>query len=195
MYGPTGSFVAQFLDPYVPELYTSPVAEESDVARLACESWVPLQDLGFLHNVEVRVHNDHSVHDDPDVSIVGRNLLGVPLSGGPQEPRPRRDHIVDRPVVLGGLEPTFIARVSVVEDLNLHADVRSVALKRRSDAHAAVAARLHAEIESEDEIRELLFREEVPSAIRRADQHAIFGDVAGSVTIDEGPTVEGLAVE
>ncbi len=92
-------------------------------------------------------------------------------------------------------ELAFVTLVLVIEDLNLHALVGRVALERGAYADAVVAARLGFEFEPKDEIGVFFFGQQIPSAVKRADEHVVFDQITGAVTTHQFPALETLAVE
>jgi len=111
---------------------------------------------------------------------LAHGLLGSTLAG---------HDVVDRAVVLLRAQVRVLRR-AVIEDLQLHAVVRGVALQRRADAHAVVAPGLELELEAEDEIRVLLLGQHHPAAFGGADQVAVLDGILAA-----GPTLKVRAIE
>ncbi len=174
------------------------MTEEADPAASPGQAGVLLEDSGVFDGVEVRIQDGTAVEPDHYATSVGGNLLFVPLPRRSKRiGRRRRENIVYGPVILSRLQAAAIAFVVVIEDLNLHAAVSDIALERRADTDTVVAARLHPELEAEDEIGVFLLRQEIATAVRRANEQTIFHDVTAARVplLHKGPTVESLAVE
>ena len=54
---------------------------------------------------------------------------------------------------------------------------------------------MQAKLEAQDEVRVLLRRKQIPTAIRRADQKAVLHHVSGAFLSNNLPSVEALAIE
>ena len=76
----------------------------------------------------------------------------VPFAGFLQVAGLRGNHVVDRAVVLRGLQFSTIGRGVVIQDLNLHSCIGCVAFVRSTDADPVVAAFMQAKLEAEDEV-------------------------------------------
>ncbi len=149
----------------------------------------------FANGAEIRIEDDDAIERDADASAIGHYLFSVPFTCGLEEACPRRNDIIDRSVVLFGLYFAFILFVTVIEDLNLHSDISSVALPRHANADTVVAAGFSPKFETKDEIRIFLFSQQIAAAIQWADQNAVSDDVPRSVPADERPSFGRLAVE
>ena len=91
-------------------------------------------------------------------------------------------------VLIGTQVFEFVGRV--VQDLQFHAHIGGVALRRRADAQAVVGAWGELEIEGEVKIRILLGRVEIAAGL--AQDLAVFYDVTLGVTYPAGQI---LAIE
>ena len=84
----------------------------------------------------------------------------------------RRKHVVDRPVVLRGLE-LRVLRAAVVEHLDLHPDVRGVAHERRADPDAVVRVLGQLDVEAQNEVRVFLLGVQVSAVFLRGEEDAV----------------------
>jgi hypothetical protein len=76
------------------------------------------------------------------------DFLRVPFADRLLEPAPRREHVVDRSVVLRRPE-VLVLRAAVVQHLDLDTRVRGVSLEWSADADAVVGVRRQPEVEPE----------------------------------------------
>ncbi len=170
------------------------MAQEADVAALALQSRVRLQDGGVLDLVQVGVDDDLAVQCHLDAPALAEDLLPVPAPRRLQRPAASRHDAVDRAMILGRPQ-AGIPLGRVIQDLDLHAVPGGPPVQRRADGDAVVPPLLQAELEAEGEVRVLLRRVELPAAARGADQYAVLNDIPFSDRIDEPPAVETAAVE
>ena len=96
--------------------------------------------------------------------------------------------------MLPGLD-VLVLRRGVVEHLDLHALIRSVAFERRAETDAVVAARTHFEVHAQDEVGVLLDGEEIPAAVGRADDPVAFDHVTRADPADQLPSIEIPTIE
>src|SRR6188768_2927150 len=174
-------------NPNPSELEDGAVAEKSNVAGRPRQARMLRQHVGFFHRVQIGIDDDHAVQSDADAPAVGSDLFAVPFACRLEIAGARRDHVVDRSVMLLRSDLALVAFVAIVEDLDLHALVGGIAFERRADTDAVVAAWLGPELEAEDEVGVLANREQVAATVRGTDDGAIANQVAGTDAADEAP--------
>ena len=163
------------------------VAEETEETGFVLEARV----FGVVDRFRVRnvgVDDELAVDDDFNERTDGDDFFGVPFAGRCQRAGFRRNDAVDGAVLL----PVGGARVVRVQDLEFHPVVGGVFAERGADADAVVALRREFEIEAENEVAVLFFRQELSAFT--ADERIAFD----RVTVDASlPNVagKGFAVE
>jgi len=161
------------------------VAEESDVAPFPLQTRVvaAVGSLGSTRFIDIGVHYHHAVEDDGYTGAVGYDLLRVPLADRSLESPPGRHDAVDRSVVL--VRPEIgVPLGAFVQNLQLHSYICRITLQRRSYPESVVGARCEPELETEDEIVELLGGIQVPAASRPFRVHdylPLFHQITGSI--------------
>jgi hypothetical protein len=171
------------------------VAQKSDVPVRARQSRMLLQHRWIFHVIQIRIRDRRAVQFHRDPAPVGGDLFVIPLADRLQESRLRGDNIVNRTMVLRRLQPSFVLRIVVIEDLDLHPNVRCITLVGSADADPIIRPRSQFELEPENEVRVGLFGKQVPAAFLRTNDHAVARGVTGSDASDEPPAVERLAVK
>lgn len=84
----------------------------------------------------------------------------------------------------------------VIEDLDFISDEGDLtSIQGRTKGHAAVAAGRQFEIKSQNEIGIFFLREQIATAIGRANQHAVLHQITRPFLPQERPTFQRLAIE
>ena len=117
--------------------------------------------------VDLGVDDRRAVEDHGDVIAAGDDFFVIPLADRLLVPGLGRHDAVDRAVRLPGLDLAILVG-RVVENLNLHADIGRIALERRANADAVVAAAGQLEIEAERKIGVLALGVQFSAAILAA---------------------------
>src|SRR5450631_3723147 len=110
------------------------------MASGAGEAGVLFEDLGLADHVEAGVQDDDTVQGNGDAAAVSPDLLFIPLAERLAVAGARRDGVVDRAVILLGTDLAGVPGVAIVEDLDFHALVGSVAFVGGADADTVVGA-------------------------------------------------------
>ena len=123
------------------------------------------------HVVKVRIDDHRAIENHADVIFDGDDRFGIPFADRLRGASPRRGDAVNRAVHLPGLEPRqplfagagnlrllAIERPVVVEDLDLQAVARRIAILRHADPDAVVAAGLEAKLKRQREVAVLGLR-------------------------------------
>lgn len=171
------------------------MAQEADVSRSAREAGMVGQNCRFFHDVQIGVKNDHAVERYFNAAPIGDNLLFVPLAQRLAIAGACGYRIVDGAVILFGPNLSFVHRIAVVENLNLHSLVGGVPFERRTNAYAVVCARSQEKLKPKCKIAIFFFSKEVAAACGRANDFAILDDIAGAMAANQFPSIQGLSIE
>src|SRR5207247_1823152 len=141
-----------FLDADVAKFDESPVTQKTDVAGWPGEAGVTSQHRLLFDDAKVGIENNHAVQRHLDPAAIGEDFLLVPLAHRFAIAGAGGNNIVDGAVILFGPDLAFVHLVAIVENLNLHALVGGVALKRRANADAVICARGQHKLEAKSKI-------------------------------------------
>src|SRR5260370_3494083 len=135
------------------------------------------------------------MQDHGNISAPSCNFLTVPLARRLLKPLSGGHDIVDRSMILGWPKFALINGSAVIEDLYLHALVRSVPLERRANADAVVRSFKQAELETQNEVRILFCSKQISATIRGTNQKAVFDYITATLLSDNLPAIETLPIE
>ena len=170
------------------------MAQQTHVPPGAHHSRMPLQRLGVTDVVQVGADDHGSVERDLHPAAQERDLLPVPFSHRRQRAAAGGNQAVDRSMRLPGLDPGVLGR-RVVQNLDLHPVDGSVSVDGSPDTHAVVSSRSQLELETEDEVRVFLLRQELGPLPFGTDQEAIPDQPALIPLPDRPPSGQVPAVE
>src|SRR5882724_2955279 len=171
------------------------VAEEANVTCGSRQSWVVFKYFLFFYDPQVCVQYDHSVERHRNALSVSSDFLFIPLAQRLSIACTRGEHVVNRAVVLLRSDHTFVPRVSVIQNLDLHSLIGRIAFPGCTNPDSVIGSRRQQKFESEGEIAIFLLREKIAASLFRADDLSSFHQITGSVTADQFPSVQRLAIE